>query len=174
MPETRAVRSAATARLSSLRTPGAIPGDFNGDGEVSGGDLSLLLGNWGLPASPAPSGWIGAPPTGDLIDASELSDLLGNWGTGVGEAVAAGEGDASTAAFASIGDEEAEDDAALLFTSSANGGTSDDELLLLGRSSARREYASSSRESFRSDGRSSRATTSEWRDVADAVFGGLS
>ena len=66
------------------------PGDFNGDGMVDGGDLSLLLGNWGTSVPPVPNNWDGSQPVGPLIDAGELSELLGNWGTGIGAASLAG------------------------------------------------------------------------------------
>ena len=67
-----------------------LPGDFNGDGFVDGGDLSLLLGNWGSNVPPSPTGWDGAQPTEPLIDASELSALLGTWGQGTPPSAASG------------------------------------------------------------------------------------
>jgi hypothetical protein len=62
-------------------------GDFNGDGRVDGGDLSLLLANWGSTVPPNPTGWTGAAPTAAGIDADELSRLLANWGFGTSTAV---------------------------------------------------------------------------------------
>jgi hypothetical protein len=62
-------------------------GDFNGDGRVDGGDLSLLLANWGATVPPNPSGWTGAAPTATGIDADELSRLLANWGFGTSTAI---------------------------------------------------------------------------------------
>ena len=59
-------------------------GDFSGDGQVDGGDLSLLLGFWGQSVPPVPSGWDGTPPTAPVVDSDELSALLGTWGEGVG------------------------------------------------------------------------------------------
>ena len=62
----------------------AVEGDFSGDGQVDGADLSLLLGFWGdsVPL-PLDSGWDGSQPVGPIVDSGELSDLLGNWGFGV-------------------------------------------------------------------------------------------
>jgi hypothetical protein len=62
-------------------------GDFNGDGRVDGGDLSLLLANWGSTVPPNPSGWTGDLPTATGIDADELSRLLANWGFGTSTAI---------------------------------------------------------------------------------------
>jgi hypothetical protein len=68
-------------------TPILNPGDFSGDGRVDGGDLSLLLSNWGGAVPPSPSGWNGAAPTASAIDSDELSRLLANWGFGTATAV---------------------------------------------------------------------------------------
>lgn len=61
----------------------AVDGDFNGDGVVDNGDLSLLLGNWGSPTVPAE--WINGFTT--PVDNDELSALLGNWGFGTSTSV---------------------------------------------------------------------------------------
>jgi hypothetical protein len=47
--------------------------DFNGDGQVNGADLGVLLGSWGLP---------GTDLNGDgTTDGADLGLLLGTWGT---------------------------------------------------------------------------------------------
>lgn len=56
----------------------AVPGDLNGDGNVDGADLGLLLGSWG------PCGNCNNCP-GDIdgscvVDGADLGVLLGNWG----------------------------------------------------------------------------------------------
>ena len=61
----------------ALRTVLETPciGDFNGDGEISGNDLGVLLGAWGTnrPAYDL---------TGDgFIDGQDLATILGNWGS---------------------------------------------------------------------------------------------
>jgi hypothetical protein len=74
--------------LSLIQSGGSVnTGDFNGDGRVDGGDLSLLLANWGATVPPNPSGWTGAAPTAAGIDADELSRLLANWGFGTSTAI---------------------------------------------------------------------------------------
>lgn len=54
--------------------PGSCPADLNGDGQVDGADLGMLLGGWG-----------GVGPVGDLngdslVDGADLGALLGAWG----------------------------------------------------------------------------------------------
>ena len=50
------------------------PADLDGDGEVSGSDLSMLLGAWG-------GGDADLDLDGDeFIDGSDLAFLLGDWG----------------------------------------------------------------------------------------------
>jgi hypothetical protein len=71
----------------NVSVPNFNTGDFNGDGRVDGGDLSLLLANWGATVPPNPSGWTGAAPTATGIDADELSRLLANWGFGTSTAI---------------------------------------------------------------------------------------
>jgi len=51
----------------------ATPGDLNGDGSVNGGDLAILLGNWGGSGA----GDINGDGT---VNAGDLAILLGNWG----------------------------------------------------------------------------------------------
>ena len=49
-----------------------IPGDLNGDGQVNGEDLAVLLGSWNTPANDL---------DGDgNVSGSDLAILLGNWG----------------------------------------------------------------------------------------------
>lgn len=68
--------STCLARIS-VGVPAARPGDLDGNGTVSGGDLTLLLGAWGpCPGSSCPA---------DLdcdqdVDAGDLALLLGDWG----------------------------------------------------------------------------------------------
>lgn len=53
--------------------PGDCPADLNGDGQVGGADLGVLLGAWGVPGS--------ADLTGDgTVDGADLGVLLGAWG----------------------------------------------------------------------------------------------
>ena len=62
------------AALFKLGT--AMQLDLNGDGEVGGSDIAILLGAWG-PAAP------GTPADFDLsgtVDASDMARLLSNWG----------------------------------------------------------------------------------------------
>ncbi|TVQ33718.1 MAG: hypothetical protein EA376_01700 [Phycisphaeraceae bacterium] len=50
------------------------PADFTGDGLVGAGDLSILLGFWGVPGAPADL-------TGDnTVGSADLAILLGTWG----------------------------------------------------------------------------------------------
>lgn len=58
--------------LTATVTAGRI-GDFNADGLVDGGDLSILLASWGTP------GWTDLDGSGST-DGADLSVLLGNWG----------------------------------------------------------------------------------------------
>lgn len=53
-----------------------IPADFDGDGQVSGSDLALLLGAWGTDNSQFDLDNSG------LIDGADLSLLLGSWTSG--------------------------------------------------------------------------------------------
>lgn len=79
--------------FSSLYTTGVIAiiegyidGDFNGDGEVSQADLTLLLSNWGQTAG---ADWIATDQLTGKVDQDELSRLLSNWGAGAVAATAA-------------------------------------------------------------------------------------
>ncbi len=55
-------------------------GDFDGNGVIGNGDLTLLLANWGKAVPPVPSGWIGSQPTVPNIGNDELTSLLSVWG----------------------------------------------------------------------------------------------
>ena len=48
-------------------------GDLNGDGQVDGADLSILLGQWGTDDVIADLNADG------LVDGEDLSIILGNW-----------------------------------------------------------------------------------------------
>ena len=48
-------------------------GDINGDGNVDGGDLSILLGAWGASVSPADLNH------DNTVDSADLALLLGAW-----------------------------------------------------------------------------------------------
>lgn len=63
---------------------GPLAGDFNNNGAVENGDLTLLLNNWGAAVPPVPAGWTGDQPTTPAIDNSELTALLNNWGNTAG------------------------------------------------------------------------------------------
>lgn len=67
-----AANIAAAAAVTWLLDAPAVPGDLNGDGQVNGVDLSMLLGAWGTPGP------------GDLngngtVEGGDLSILLGSW-----------------------------------------------------------------------------------------------
>lgn len=51
----------------------SILGDLNDDGVVNGADLSIMLGDWGLPGGPADLN------QDDVVNGADLSILLGNW-----------------------------------------------------------------------------------------------
>ncbi len=56
------------------------PGDINGDGDVNGADLGLLLSAWGACGDCSP-GSCPADLNGDCtVDGADLGLLLGNWG----------------------------------------------------------------------------------------------
>ncbi|QDT70236.1 hypothetical protein MalM25_31820 [Planctomycetes bacterium MalM25] len=59
---------------------GFLAGDFDGNGSVGDGDLTLLLSNWGGAIPPVPAGWDGAQPTAPGVGDDELTALLGTWG----------------------------------------------------------------------------------------------
>jgi hypothetical protein len=49
------------------------PGDFDGNGSIDGGDLGIMLSQWGGPGS--------ADLNGDgTVSAADLAILLGAWG----------------------------------------------------------------------------------------------
>jgi len=60
------------AILSIDCTPPPVLGDLDGDGQVNGGDLGLLLSNWGQ------SG-LGDLDGNGVVDGADLGLLLGNW-----------------------------------------------------------------------------------------------
>ncbi|QDT70217.1 hypothetical protein MalM25_31630 [Planctomycetes bacterium MalM25] len=57
-----------------------LAGDFDGNGSVGDGDLTLLLSNWGSAVPPVPAGWTGDQPTAPGVGDDELTALLNNWG----------------------------------------------------------------------------------------------
>jgi hypothetical protein len=61
-----------------------LPGDFDGNGSIGNGDLTLMLDNWGETVPPSPVGWIGWQPTAPGIGNDELTYLLDGWGTTAG------------------------------------------------------------------------------------------
>lgn len=58
--------------------PPVCPGDFNGDGHVSGADLSVLLGFWGQPPTMLPPGM--DVDCDGVVTGADLAALLGAWG----------------------------------------------------------------------------------------------
>lgn len=100
---TFAVSSPYAWDLSKLYTTGEVTlgtplaGDFNANGGVENGDLTLLLNNWGSSTTPAPAGWIAGLLTAPAIDNDELTALLNSWGAGSG-AIEPGGGSGSVAA----------------------------------------------------------------------------
>ena len=68
--------------LRSLRTAGPrLPGDYDHSGEVTQGDLDLVLNNWGTSVDPTawPEGWLADLPRG-VVDQDELDRVLNGWG----------------------------------------------------------------------------------------------
>jgi hypothetical protein len=66
-------QSFAALLASGCEAPASNPADLNGDGVVSGADLGLLLGAWGLPGP--------ADLNGDgTVSGADLGLLLGVWG----------------------------------------------------------------------------------------------
>lgn len=59
---------------------GCLCPDFDGNGSIGDGDLTLLLANWGKAVPPVPAGWTGAQPTAPGIGDDELTSLLSGWG----------------------------------------------------------------------------------------------
>ncbi|QDT67872.1 hypothetical protein MalM25_07800 [Planctomycetes bacterium MalM25] len=70
--------------LFQSSTVDLLPGDFDGNGAVGDGDLTLLLSNWGNDVPPVPAGWTGAQPTAPGVGDDELTALLGSWGASAG------------------------------------------------------------------------------------------
>jgi hypothetical protein len=64
---------------------GDLPGDFDNSGQVTQGDLDLVLLHWGkhVPPDPVPDGWINQQPMG-LIGQSALDAVQLNWGHHIG------------------------------------------------------------------------------------------
>ena len=60
------------ARNMAIYQGNDCPTDFNFDGAVDGGDLTILLGSWGTPDADVTG-------NGDT-DGGDLTVLLGNWG----------------------------------------------------------------------------------------------
>ncbi|MSR17775.1 MAG: choice-of-anchor B family protein [Phycisphaerales bacterium] len=59
-------------RIIGYQCPAAVPGDLDGDGVVSGGDLAVLLGQWGSAGS-------GDFDQSGAVDGSDLAYLLAHW-----------------------------------------------------------------------------------------------
>jgi len=59
--------------IATLTVTCSCPGDLNGDGQVNGGDLALLLGNWNNPG-------VGDLNGNGIVNGADLAILLGNWG----------------------------------------------------------------------------------------------
>ncbi len=73
--------------LMAAVDPGLLAGDFDGNGSVGNGDLTLLLANWGGDVPPVPAGWVGSQPTGPGVGNDELTALLATWGQSQSSAV---------------------------------------------------------------------------------------
>lgn len=68
--------------IYTISLANSLPGDFNGDGEVSQDDLTLLLSNWGQNGSIP--GWTASDQLTGSVDQDELTLLLSNWGAAAG------------------------------------------------------------------------------------------
>jgi hypothetical protein len=62
-----------TATLVAAGVEQTIAGDLDGDGVVNGGDLSILLSDWGASGA-------GDIDGDGVIGAADLAILLSNWG----------------------------------------------------------------------------------------------
>jgi len=62
-----------TATIVGAGIEQTIPGDLDGDGSVGGGDLTILLSNWGASGD-------GDIDGDGMIGGADLSILLSNWG----------------------------------------------------------------------------------------------
>ena len=58
---------------AATNAPGVCVGDLDGDGQVSGSDLAILLGQWGGPGSADFNG-------SGTVDGADIGTLLGAWG----------------------------------------------------------------------------------------------
>ncbi|MEM1097287.1 MAG: hypothetical protein AAGH92_00730 [Planctomycetota bacterium] len=60
----------------------ALPGDFDGDGQVAQGDLNLVLSNWGTNPTQTGTieGFVITAMLDGLVDQEELNAVLNNWG----------------------------------------------------------------------------------------------
>lgn len=57
-------------------------GDFDGNGAIGDGDLTLLLANWGKTVPSVPVGWVYDRPTAPNVGDEEFTKLLSTWGQG--------------------------------------------------------------------------------------------
>ncbi len=70
--------------IGSLVPPPVLVGDFDGSGVVSGGDLDLVLLNWGqTDPTGSPAGWTTLQPHDGRVTQNELDAVLQNWGRGL-------------------------------------------------------------------------------------------
>ena len=70
-----APRGAGLVRCSRTRTGPPCPEDLNGDGQVNGGDLALILSSWGG------DGDDGADLNGDgTVNGADMALILSAWG----------------------------------------------------------------------------------------------
>ncbi|HMP36603.1 MAG TPA: hypothetical protein PKC43_04070 [Phycisphaerales bacterium] len=58
----------------------SLPGDLDGDGDVDGADLGVLLGSWGACPPSRPSGCPGDLDGNGSVDGADLGLLLAGWG----------------------------------------------------------------------------------------------
>jgi len=65
-----------TAESESIELTVELPGDLNGDGNVNGADLGILLGFWG----PCGAVCLGDIDGDGVVDGEDLGLLLGSWG----------------------------------------------------------------------------------------------
>lgn len=67
--------------MASTSIDFSLSGDYDGSGLVGGGDLALVLNNWGddVDVTGIPMGWVNHFPSG-LIGGGELAGVLGSWG----------------------------------------------------------------------------------------------
>lgn len=65
-----------TAQSEGIELTVELPGDLNGDGNVNGADLGILLGFWG----PCGAVCLGDIDGDGVVDGEDLGVLLGSWG----------------------------------------------------------------------------------------------